>query len=151
MGCPPYPFDSSSRIKANRYGLIVDPWCSLTSTRNKSVFPLEVLTWVSLSLLILLHKASNKVYCLDRRSSEHKTKLVLRHRSLSLQPSLDHSLSKLHGVTKKLDTPIVAANLRITFIFEDMYDATVSPLFRHLRAYKDLVEEASKPENTLVP
>nr|GEU75634.1 hypothetical protein [Tanacetum cinerariifolium] len=63
--------------------------------------------------------ASNEVYCLDRRSSEHKTELVLIHRSLSLRPSLDHSLPKFHGVTKKLDTPIVAANLHIAFVFED--------------------------------
>ncbi|GKA83272.1 hypothetical protein Tco_0804867, partial [Tanacetum coccineum] len=96
---------------------------------------------VSLSLPVLLHKASNKVYCLDRRSSGHKTELVLRHRSPS-QPSLDHSLPKLHGVTKKLDTPIVVAHLRITFVFKDKDDVTESPLFRHLRACEDLIEEA---------
>ncbi|GJR53503.1 hypothetical protein Tco_1404024 [Tanacetum coccineum] len=115
---------------------------------------------VSLSLPVLLHKASNKVYCLDRRSSGHKTELVLEHRSLSSQPSLDHSLPKLHGVTKKLDTPIVvvetlegkgSANLRIAFVFEDRDDVNESPLFRHLRACEDLVEEASKPADTLIP
>ncbi|GKD22967.1 hypothetical protein Tco_1224670 [Tanacetum coccineum] len=98
---------------------------------------------VSLSLLVLLHKASNKVYCLDIRSSGHKTELVLRHHSLSSQPSLDHSLPKLHGVTKKLNTPILVANLCIAFVFEDWDDITKSSLFRHLRASEDLVEEAS--------
>ncbi|GJU11924.1 hypothetical protein Tco_1134320 [Tanacetum coccineum] len=76
-------------------------------------------------------------------SSGHKTELVLRHRSLSSQPSLDRSLPKLYGVTEKLDTPIVAANLRIAFVFEDCDDFTESPLFRHLRDSEDLVEEAS--------
>ncbi|GJT86279.1 hypothetical protein Tco_1067996 [Tanacetum coccineum] len=61
----------------------------------------------------------------------------------SNKPSLDHSLPKLHGVTEKLDTPIVAANLRITFVFEDWDDFTESPLFRHLHASEDLVEKAS--------
>ncbi|GKE33867.1 hypothetical protein Tco_1453189 [Tanacetum coccineum] len=93
------PLDISSRIKANMYGLIFDPW--------------------------------------------HKTELVLRHRSLSLQPRLDHSLLKLYGVTEKLDTHIVAANLCIAFVFEDWDDFIESPLFRHLRASKDLVEKAS--------
>ncbi|GKA50438.1 hypothetical protein Tco_0743511 [Tanacetum coccineum] len=77
------------------------------------------------------------------RSSGHKTELVLRHRSLSSQPSLDHSLPKLHGVTEKLDTPIVAVNLRIAFVFQDWDDFIKSPFFRHLRASEDLVKKAS--------
>ncbi|GKE54010.1 hypothetical protein Tco_1489166, partial [Tanacetum coccineum] len=68
---------------------------------------------------------------------------VVRHQSLSSLPSLDHSLPKLHGVTKKLDTPIVVANLRITFVFEDWDDFTKSSLFSHLCASEDLVKEAS--------
>nr|GEV99298.1 hypothetical protein [Tanacetum cinerariifolium] len=63
--------------------------------------------------------------------------------------SLDRSLPKLHGVTKKLDTLIVAAYLCITFVFEDRDDVTESPLLRHLHACKDLVKEASKSANTL--
>ncbi|GKA40616.1 hypothetical protein Tco_0733209 [Tanacetum coccineum] len=100
---------------------------------------------------VLLYKASNKVYYLDQGSSRHKTKLVLGHRSLSSQTSLDLSLPKLHGVTKKLDTLIVAANLRIAYVFKDMDDVTESPIFRHLRTCEDLVEEASKTSNTLIP
>ncbi|GJZ31125.1 hypothetical protein Tco_0576172, partial [Tanacetum coccineum] len=72
------------------------------------------------------------------------------HRSLSSQPSLDHSLLKLHDVAKELDTPVVATNLRITFVFKDWDDFTESPLFRHLRACEDLFEEASKPDNTFI-
>ncbi|GJQ93624.1 hypothetical protein Tco_0004763 [Tanacetum coccineum] len=73
---------------------------------------------VSLSLLVLLHKASNK-------------------------PSLYRSFPKLHGVIEKLDTPIDAANLCIAFVFEDWDDFTESSLFRHLRGSEDLFEEAS--------
>ncbi|GJU79998.1 retrotransposon protein, putative, ty1-copia subclass [Tanacetum coccineum] len=120
----------SSRIKANRYGLISDPWCSPTSTGKKFMLLIEV----SLSLPLLVHKAPNKVNYFNRRSSGHKTKLVLKHRSLSSQPSPDHSLLKLHGVTNKLDAPMVAAHLRITLVFQDRYDVTESPLFRHLHA-----------------
>ncbi|GKD02745.1 hypothetical protein Tco_1177719, partial [Tanacetum coccineum] len=96
---------------------------------------------VSLSLIVLLHKASKKVYYLDQRSSGYETKLVLRHQGLSLQPSLNHPLLKLHGVVKKLDTPIVVAHLRITFVFADMDDVTQSLLFGHFRACEDLAEE----------
>nr|GEY13594.1 retrovirus-related Pol polyprotein from transposon TNT 1-94 [Tanacetum cinerariifolium] len=49
----------------------------------------------------------------------------------------------LHGVAKKLDTPIVAAHLCIAFVFEDRDDVTESPLFKHLRACEDLVEKAN--------
>ncbi|GJV07034.1 hypothetical protein Tco_1344690 [Tanacetum coccineum] len=77
--------------------------------------------------------------------------MVLGHRGLSPQPSLNNSLPKLHGVAKKLDTPVVAAHLRIAFVFEDRDDVTESSLFRHLRACEDLVKEASKPTNTLIP
>ncbi|GJV60610.1 hypothetical protein Tco_1466710 [Tanacetum coccineum] len=73
--------------------------------------------------------------------------MVLRHCSLFSQPSLDHSLPKLHGVTNKLDTLIVCAHLRIAFVFEDRDDVTESSLFRHLRASEGLVEEASQPGN----
>ncbi|GJW45995.1 hypothetical protein Tco_0077641, partial [Tanacetum coccineum] len=66
------------------------------------------------------------------------------HLSLMFKPSAKSKTStKLHGVTEKLDTPIIAANLRITFVFEDWNDFTKSPLFRHLRASEDLVEKAS--------
>ncbi|GJT23385.1 hypothetical protein Tco_0893322 [Tanacetum coccineum] len=104
---------------------------------------------VSLSLPELLHKVSNKMYCLDRRTFGHKTELVLRHRGLSSKPSLNHSLPELHGMAKKLDTPIVVAHLCIAFVFEDRDDVTQSSLFRHLCACEDHVEEASKPTNTL--
>ncbi|GJY42719.1 hypothetical protein Tco_0430932 [Tanacetum coccineum] len=70
---------------------------------------------VSLSIPVLIHEASNK-------------------------PSLNHSLPNLHGVTNKLDTPIVVANSHIAFIFEDRDDVTKSSLFMHLRDTEDLVE-----------
>ncbi|GJY82362.1 hypothetical protein Tco_0495738 [Tanacetum coccineum] len=73
------------------------------------------------------------------------------HVSLSLHIILYKASNKLHDVAKKLDTPIVVAHLRIAFVFEDRDDVTESPLFRHLRAYEDLVKEASKPTNTLSP
>ncbi|GJY56850.1 hypothetical protein Tco_0455965 [Tanacetum coccineum] len=87
----------------------------------------------------------NRVFQINSRgrSPGQKTELFLRYRSLSLQPSLDHSLPKLHGVTEKLDTLIVSANLRIAFVFEDSDVFTKSSLFRHLRASEDLVEKAS--------
>ncbi|GKG58260.1 hypothetical protein Tco_0592039, partial [Tanacetum coccineum] len=59
------------------------------------------------------------------------------------QPSLNHSLLELHGVTKKLDTPIVAANLRIICVLVNWDDSTKSPFFWHLHTCKDLVEETS--------
>ncbi|GKG16620.1 hypothetical protein Tco_0361577 [Tanacetum coccineum] len=73
----------------------------------------------------------------------HKTELVLRHPCLPSQPSLNHSLLELHGVTKKLDTPLVAANLHITFVLVNRDDFTESSFFWNLHAYEDPVEETS--------
>ncbi|GKE97217.1 hypothetical protein Tco_1582072 [Tanacetum coccineum] len=75
--------------------------------------------------------------------SGNTTELVLSHPGLPSQPSLDHPLPKLHGVTKKLDTSIVATNLRLDFVFKNRDNVTESPFFRHLRTCEDLVEEAS--------
>ncbi|GKC90241.1 hypothetical protein Tco_1150890 [Tanacetum coccineum] len=88
----------------------------------------------------IAHQGSKQI---DRPG--HKTETVSQTPEVSRhkKPSLDRSLPKLYGVTEKLDTPIVAANLRIAFVFEDCDDFTESPLFRHLRDSEDLVEEAS--------
>ncbi|GJS97961.1 hypothetical protein Tco_0819131 [Tanacetum coccineum] len=75
----------------------------------------------------------------SKRTSRHKTELVLRNHELPSQSLLDHSLLKLHGVTKKLDTFIVVANLRIAF-FKNRDDFTESLFFSHLCACEDLVE-----------
>nr|GEY13334.1 uncharacterized mitochondrial protein AtMg00810-like [Tanacetum cinerariifolium] len=120
-----------------------------TSTGKDSVFPIGVRTRVLapsyMSLITFMYlldvPLSTSVFQISSRrtlSYAFSRSRKARYRSLSSQPSLDHSLPKLHGVAKELDTSIVATNLRITFVFKDWDDFTESSLFRHLRACEDL-------------
>ncbi|GJW97480.1 hypothetical protein Tco_0179288 [Tanacetum coccineum] len=87
-----------------------------------------------------------RVFLEEDASSSKRFSLAMANDSfsdtvVSLRILLSITLTKLYDVTKKLDTPIVAANLCIAFVFEDRDDVTESPVFRHLRTCEDLVEE----------
>nr|GEV14055.1 hypothetical protein [Tanacetum cinerariifolium] len=109
---------------------------------------------------VYVHHLSQRRSKIDDRSKKHvfvgydnQSKGYKLYNSVTrkMVPSLDHSLLKLYGMAKEPDTPVVAANLHIAFIFEDRDNFTESPLLRHLRACEDLVEEAIKLDNTLLP
>nr|GEX16157.1 hypothetical protein [Tanacetum cinerariifolium] len=124
-------------IVAKRYGLMADPHCGPYADPEKPcasffVFPYtspNQLPWntvlglfqiqkshmqVSLSFSKLLHKASEKVYCLVVDQPDTTPNWLSDTLVSLINILLNNSLPRLHGVAKKRNTPIVGTYLRVT-------------------------------------
>ncbi|GJW78226.1 hypothetical protein Tco_0139908 [Tanacetum coccineum] len=126
-------WDTSSSILPDLW--IIDPRYLNDSFGCKILSPIQTST----PLFLLFNPSA------DFETSTISSVKIQHHVPSKLIPlhSLNHPLPKLHDVTKNLDTPIVAANMRITFVLVNWDDFIECPFFWHHRACENLVEETS--------